>query len=412
MKKLIKILLIVLAFVPFSLKALSLENMYSKNILVYDLDEEKILYERGISEKVGIASLTKVMTVLVATENIDNLDEKIVITNEMLENVSWDASTMGLSVFDEVSYRDLLMGSMLPSGADATDSLAVSISGSIDNFIDLMNEKASLLGMKNTHFYNTTGLDSYTDYTNYSTLEDLLKLISYALNNETFKEIFTTRRYTTTNGLELLSTVEKYNKRTNYDLSFVLGSKTGYTDYAGLALITLSNMEAENIITITANAPVNDDINNHITDLNTIYKEVTSKYNKELLYKKDDVLYELATKYAKEDSIVIKANEDVYKYIEGDFDKDKVKVKYDGIKVVNYNTNKDTKLGTINIFYDGVLVKSQEVNLENELHFSLLNFIKVNIVYEIIGLIVLIVLIKLLKLKKKGKRRKLKIRLK
>ena len=410
MKRLIKILLIVLAFVPFYLKALTLENMYSKNVLVYDLDEDKILYSEGVNEKVGIASLTKIMTVLVSAESISNLDESITITYDMLDNVPWDASTMGLNIGDTVTYRDLLMGAMLPSGADATDSLAVSISGSIDSFVNLMNDKAKSLGLKNTYFYNTTGLDSDYNYTNYSSLEDLLILIRYALNNDIFKEVFTTKSYTTTNGLNLLSTAEKYNKYTNYDLSFVLGSKTGYTDYAGLSLITLSNIDDENIITITANAPVNHDINNHITDLNTIYSSVNNQYNKQLLFGKGDILYELTTKYAKEKSVSVLSKSDIYKFIEGEFDKDKIVVEYDGIKEIMYDTKKDTKLGNISVFYDETLVKNQEVLLENELTFSLIEFIRVNIVYELVGIFVLILLINIFKPKKKKtkKRRKFK----
>lgn len=410
MKKLIRILLIVLTFVPFGLKALTLENMYSKNVLVYDLDEDKILYSEGINEKVGIASLTKIMTVLVSVESIGNLDETVTITYDMLSDVPWDAATMGLEVGDTVTYRDLLMGAMLPSGADATDSLAISISGSVNSFIELMNNKAKSLGLKNTYFYNTTGLDSYSDYTNYSSLEDLLKLLKYALNNNTFKEIFSTRSYTTTNGLELLSTVEKYNKYTHYDLSFVIGSKTGYTDYAGLALITLSDIENENIITITANAPINYDINNHITDLNTIYNGVKDQYDKVLLYNEGDILYELSTKYAKEESVVIKCDEDVYKFIEGEFVKDKLSIEYDGIDEVKYNTPKGTKLGNVSIFYDGILVKNQEVTLENGLNFSLISFIKVNLVYELIGLTILIVMIEIIKPKKKSKKKRRKFK--
>ena len=178
MKKVGYILLTIILLVPFSTKALEINNLNSKNILIYNKDEEKILYEKNADSITNIASLTKIMTTLISIEMIDDLNEKVTITKKMLDEVPFDASVADLKVGDVLTYKDLLYASMLPSGADATDSLALSLTGSIDNFVKKMNDKAKELNLKNTKFANTTGYDQEGHY---STLNDILSILKYAL---------------------------------------------------------------------------------------------------------------------------------------------------------------------------------------------------------------------------------------
>ena len=270
MKKVGYILLTIILLVPFSTKALEINNLNSKNILIYNKDEEKILYEKNADSITNIASLTKIMTTLISIEMIDDLNEKVTITKKMLDEVPFDA-------------KDLLYASMLPSGADATDSLAISLTGSIDNFVKKMNDKAKELNLKNTKFANTTGYDQEGHY---STLNDILALLNYALENETFKEIFTTSKYTTTNGLKLESTVEAFNRRLKQDISFILGSKTGYTDDAGQCLAALINVYDTNLITITVQAPYSYESPKNMEDAQTLYKTLKENYTKIDRYEK------------------------------------------------------------------------------------------------------------------------------
>ncbi len=406
MKKLKYLLLTILVtLLPVFLNALEIEGLYSKNVLVYDLDEDRVLYSIKEDEQKSIASLTKLMTVLVALENIEDLDKEITITWSMLSNVPWDASVAGFYAGDTVTYRDLLYGVMLPSGADAADSLAVSISGSVSSFVDLMNKKAKELGMTKTTFVDTTG---YHDGSK-SSSKDLVTLLKYALKNSTFKEIYRAKTYKTTNDLNLRATIVAYSKNLPYDLSYVLGSKTGYTDEAGLCLSTLSNIDNENIITITLDAKVDYDMDKHVKDLNNIYTSLKEGYDKVLLIKEGDAFLSLETKYAKESTITFYSKEDIFKYIEGDYNKEELKLDYEGIKIVNYNTEIKTKLGTLKIYYKNELVKEIDILLEEALHFSLLEFIKVNIVFIVIGLIALILtLLRIRVLIRRKKRKKLK----
>ena len=277
MKSFKKIILTILILLPMSLSALEINNLESKNVLIYNLDEEKVIYESNAKDKAKIASLTKIATTIVSIEKIKDLNEKVTITKEMLKDVPWDASVAGLKVGDVLTYKDLLYSSMLPSGADATESLSISIAGSKKEFIKLMNDLAKKLELESTHFANTTGLDNDEHY---STTYDLLKLTKYALKNDTFKEIFLAKSYTTSNNLKLSSTLDYYNKKLNMDLSYVLGSKTGYTSKSGLCLETLSKIKDTNILTITLNAKDNENRTTHIQDLNKIYESINSNLNK------------------------------------------------------------------------------------------------------------------------------------
>ena len=131
------------------------------------------------------------MTTIVAIENIENLDEEITVTREAFIGIE-DYSKMGLKVGNKVTYRDLLYGIMLPSGADAVNVMAINLTGNVNNFVNLMNKKAEELELTNTKFDNPIGMDSKE---NYSTAKDVSKLLLYSMNNETFKEIFFTKRH-------------------------------------------------------------------------------------------------------------------------------------------------------------------------------------------------------------------------
>ena len=181
MKKYINLLFILLFnfsifILPLSIDALDYPEVNSQIVEIYDLNNKEVVYEIDSKKQTSIASLTKIVTTIVAIEEIDNLDEEVVITNDILKTVSWDASKAGLKAGDQLTYRDLLYASMLPSGADATNSIAILSSGSIDNFVQKMNDFAAKLKLSNTHFVNVTGLD---EEGHYSTADYLNKSIQH-----------------------------------------------------------------------------------------------------------------------------------------------------------------------------------------------------------------------------------------
>ncbi len=157
MKKTFIIILAIIFLKPFDVLSLNLPSLHSNKILLYDADNKIILHEQNSDQITSIASLTKIVTTIVAIENIKNLEDTVEITSYMLREVPYDASIAGLKLGDKVSYRDLLYASILPSGADATIALAHSICGNTEKFVEKMNEFASRLDLKSTQFKNVTG---------------------------------------------------------------------------------------------------------------------------------------------------------------------------------------------------------------------------------------------------------------
>ena len=400
MKRIKEVLLTICLFIPCILSALEIEGLYSKNVIVYNKDEDKIIYEKNSEDTVSIASLTKIMTTLVSIENIKDLNEKVTITEKMLSSVPWDASVAGLQVGDVVTYEDLLYASMLPSGADATDSLAISLTGSISNFVEKMNDLAKKLNLTDLKFSNTTGYDAAGHY---GTAKDILKLLEYALENPTFKKIYETKEYTLSNGLEVSSTINYYNKKYGYDLSFIKGSKTGYTENAGYCLSTESVIDGVNILTVTLNAP-DDGKARNITDIDTIKDALNEKMQKVNIVKEKEVLKELETKNAKEDYVKLRSLKTITRYVEKPFNKNKVKIEYNGEQVIDSTTKPNTKVGTFKIYYNDELIDEMDALTSTTLHFSAFKYIKNNIFYYL-GLILIIVLTRLT-LKKKPKKLK------
>lgn len=254
-------------------------NLHSSNAILVNLDTNKILLDKGSDEIIYPASLTKIMTVLVAIENIPNLQEKILLPKSIFKDLyEENASMAGFLPNEEVTAEDLLYGSMLPSGADASIGLADYIAGSERKFVKLMNEKAKQLGMKNTHFKNATGLH-HSDH--YTSVKDISILLQYALTNNTFRDIYTAERYSikSTNlhpeGMTLTSRMFK-NLYTNENTrGEIIGGKTGYTEQAGLCLASLATINGEEYILVTVGAKGDSRTEQfNITDALAVYRQL------------------------------------------------------------------------------------------------------------------------------------------
>ena len=166
----------------------------SRHALLMDARTGQVLARKRSGAEAAPASLTKMMTVLLATEALPDLDTPVTLPKDIFPALyKADASMAGFQPGETVTVRDLLYGAMLPSGAECCEALARQVSGSEETFVALMNRKAGELGMKHTHFANCTGL---TSPEHYSSAADLAVLLQAALNNETFRTVFTTGQYT------------------------------------------------------------------------------------------------------------------------------------------------------------------------------------------------------------------------
>lgn len=398
MKKILLIFITFLTFINVSAKEI---DTYSKNIVLYNLNDDTVIYEKNKDDKTSIASMTKIMTVLVAIENIEDLNEKVTLTKEVFKGlIEANASVAGFKVGDVVTYEDLLYGAFLPSGADATNALAINLVGDIDKFVNLMNEKAKELNLKNTHFANTTGLD---DELHYSTVNDVAIILKNALKNDTFKEIFMKEKYLTSNKLlTFTSTLTKSLKTYNIDAPYIIGGKTGYTLDAGRCLASIAHDVDNDIyyLLVTANAKTTTNYY-HLLDAKNIYEYYIDNYKYFDLIKEGDIITSINTKYAKEKEVAIISTQTIKKYLKNDFNKDKLEIKYDGVDTINYNTKIDSKLGVVYLIYDGVTLASFDALLNTNLHFSIFNFMINNILFIILFIIFIFITIKLKKRKKK-----------
>lgn len=236
-------------------------SLVSKNAILVDVDLQKALFEKNSQDIIYPASLTKIMTVIVALENIKDLNVTITLSPEMFDQLHRDnASLAGFLPNETLSAQDLLYGALLPSGAECCIGLAEYIAGSEKAFVELMNKKAEELEMNNTHFTNSTGLHSPDHYT---TVADLAILLEYSIQNKTFRDIFTSKKYSTqpTNlhpdGITFSSTMFKNLTSPELSNGTILGGKTGYTSQAGLCLASLADIDGSEYILVTAGADGN-----------------------------------------------------------------------------------------------------------------------------------------------------------
>ena len=234
-------------------------GLYSKAALMQRLDGSGgDLFNLDADKRIYPASLTKMMTCIVALENGGSLDANVVFEESMLKGLKEaGASTAGFKVGETVTFRDLLYGLMLPSGADAAQAVAVHTAGSVKAFVDLMNQKAKDLGLSDTHFANTHGLH---DQELYSTCRDLAMLLRYCMDNGHFRVLFSRGVYTTTStpehpdGITLRNAMTAALAQNPLSRGSVMGNKTGFTTPAGQCLASWAEIGGEDYILITVGA--------------------------------------------------------------------------------------------------------------------------------------------------------------
>lgn len=172
-------------------------EVVSSSVIVIDRSSEEIISQRDARAQISPASMTKILTVLVAAEHVTDLDDTFTMTREITDyGYVNDCSSAGFLEDEEVTVRDLFYGTVLPSGADAAVALAVYVAGSQEAFVDLMNEKAQELGLSQTsHFTNCVGI---YDEQHYSTAYDMAMILEAAVDNELCREVLSAHVYTTT----------------------------------------------------------------------------------------------------------------------------------------------------------------------------------------------------------------------
>ena len=232
---------------PLSLKP---GNLYAQAAVLIDAGSGEVLLGKNASERMYPASTTKIMTLLLGLER-GGFDE-MVTTPSSAGQVPGDSSRMPVSPGERLRYKDLLYGLMIRSGNDAANAIATLTAGSVDAFVERMNEKAQELGLSGTHYDNPHGYQSQTHYT---TAEDMATLTRYALQNEQFREVFTTHTYevpaTSARAARTLQcSYLIFDADSEYYYPDAVGGKTGYTSAAGYCFVCAAERDGVELIAV------------------------------------------------------------------------------------------------------------------------------------------------------------------
>ena len=321
-----RIILFLILLFPYDVFALVVP---SNNAILMDQDTGRILYSKNINQRRLIASTTKIMTAIIAIES-GKLDEMVKIDNSVLKSYG---SGIYIKPGEEMSLRNLVYGLLLRSGNDAALAIEEYLGGH-EVFIKKMNDKARSIGMKNTIFENSNGLDESNEE-NYSTVYDMALLMKYANNIYDFREIDSTKKIDVKTNLNYYSWTNK--NKLLYSYKYATGGKTGYTERAKRTLVTSATKDEVNLICVTF--VDSDDFNTH----KSLYEYGFSSFKRYLVINKKNI------KIKGYENAYVKNN---YYYLLKDNERDSISIK----AVIN---RKDDILG-----YLSVKFKNKEVHRE------------------------------------------------
>ncbi len=253
--------MILIGVLPQKTSALSVS---ARSAILIEQESGRILYEKDAHKRMRIASITKIMTAIIAIES-GKLNDMVKVSNKA---VGTEGSSLYLQPNEEIKLEHLVYGLMLRSGNDSAVAIAEHVGGSLDGFVFLMNQKAEEIGMQNTEFANPHGLDDHENH--FSSAYDMAILTRYAMKNEKFREISSTKVYRAPNPNEKWDRVwRNKNKLLTKLYPYSTGGKTGYTKRAKRTLVSTASKDGTNLVAVTINA--SDDWNDHMRMFNTAF---------------------------------------------------------------------------------------------------------------------------------------------
>lgn len=404
-------LFILISAVPITAYA-DAEYDYDANVIsaiVVNETRDMVLYEKAADEKVYPASTTKVLMALVVANSIEDgaysLDDTFAAYDELYFDIPWDGSTENIQAGEVMTVRDYLHCALLSSANEACNALAYFDSGSNEAFVAKMNAKAKELGCTNSHFSDAHGI--YHD-DHYTTARDMYLIFSAVLNDPIAGEIVSTLEYTVpaTNKseereLENTNMLIRPDSRLYYE--YALGGKTGFTEEAGLCLVSAAEKDGDRLICIIMGADVGEledgtSVPGSFLEAKNLYEWCYSEYGDQPVLSTTLSMGSIQVKYGKDaDSVDTVASKDVTYYMSrSDFEN---KVTYE-IKlkrnVIGAPIHEGDKLGTIDAIYNGELIGSAKLLSAGDVKLSLGKFLKESTEVKIILFFALIILLSLI----------------
>lgn len=337
MKRLFILLFILL--IPIKISAI--ETSATSAILM-DLDNNRILYSKNIHERRSVASISKIMTAVLAIES-GKMDDTVIINDSIKKTYG---SAIYIKEGEKLKLRDLVYGLMLRSGNDAALAIADFVGG--NDFIEMMNNKASEIGMKNTIFNNPHGLDE--EKGNYSTAYDMAILTSYAMKLKEYKEIVSTKKYTLKTNMNTYVWKNKNKLLRLY--KYTTGGKTGFTKIAKRTLVTTASKDNINLVVVTLND------GNDFKDHQDLFEYGFNNYKKVDILKKGKInIYD--EKYYSNYTFYIKNN---YSYLISKDETKSITLKFELDKLRKYKTG--DKVGVVNVYLGDKKIKEESIYIK------------------------------------------------
>lgn len=422
------ILIFVLSFSCFSVSAYEPSgfDINAKTALLVSLDTDEVIYSKNADTKVYPASITKIMTTLLILESEKfNPEEKITMTKEVLRMISGTGSVVSnLKEGEEITQLDLVYFVLMVSAGDCAYLAAIHYYGSVDAFVDRMNERAVELGLKNTHYVNPIGLH---DDDHYTTAEDTYVLAKYALTYKLFKQVCESDRYnlpaTNMQGARRLSTTNfLQDKNTNYYYTYAKGVKTGFTDEAGRCLVSTASYNGYNYMCILFGCTPNNTKRHEFVNSKDLYRWAFNNFEFKNIANTDNPICEIGVNLSFDaDHVPLYVEKSFVSVLPKDADESTITIvpKLDA-ESVDAPVKKGQKLGTADVIYAEKVIGTVDLVAGNDVKKStiltildaLKNFFTSSymiLLYIIIAIAILIFIIAVIRLNtKSSKNRKVK----
>ncbi len=325
-------------------------SVSAERAVLISCEDKSVLYEKNSRTRAGMASTTKIMTGLLAAEYIEKVGLEKPVTVDA-EAVGIEGSSVYLKKGEVLLLKDLLYSTMLASANDAAAALAIEISGSIEAFVEKMNQKAEELGLSDTHFENPHGL---SDENHYTTAYDLAILSAYAMEKGIFRDAVSMKSYTfKTEGMT--RSVSNHN-RLLFSYDGAIGVKTGFTKATGRCLVTAAERDGVRLIAVTLNAP--DDWQDHREMLDFGF----SRLKRVTLVRAGEFSCSIPVVNGKKASVICENTADIAATVDSfTCDSEKITVRTELPRFVYADIEKGEVLGSLLFIYEGEIIARVDI---------------------------------------------------
>lgn len=410
-KRIFSLILIICMFFSLGFNANAFEittfDVPAKAAVLYSLDTKEVIYSKNIDEKVYPASMVQIMAAVVVLENVSDIDNREITMTESAYNeiLGTGAAIIHLKIGEKIKCKDALAAMLISSAGDAIYALSENVGGSIDGFVEMMNQKATELGLSGTHYTNPIGLH---DVNNYTTVRDIVKLTEYAIEKyPIFSELTSKSRYpipetNMSKARTIVTTNLMADSSTNYFYTYCTGTKTGFTDEAGRCFTATAERNGYRYLAVLMNCPTVDGKRSEFVTAKEMFKWIFNNFEYKAVLDTSSPVAEIPVKLSMDyDYVSLYPEKQLTSILPKDADSSTVIVrpKLSG-KAVKAPIKKGEILGTAEVIYaENVigtvnLVAGNDINSNALLVFvDIIRIIFTSIAFKIIFCIIIALLI-------------------